>query len=256
MELTKEQKQQAQKDFFRKNEYELKEFIIKDGEKHPVSIICPGGGYSVVCSFVEGAPFARKLNEMGISAVVVYYHCRKKAAFPAPMDDLARAVREVLDRAEEWNLDTEHYSVWGSSAGGHLAASFGTESIGYVKYGLPKPGAVILTYPVITMGELTHAGSRQNLLGKQPTTEMIEQTSIERQVTENYPPTFVWCGDADKTVPPRNSEMLVQALEKCNVPHQFVQYPGVDHGVGLGTGLACEGWIEKAVEFWKSSFSR
>lgn len=251
MEWTKEQKQQAQKDMFRKNEYELKEFVIKDGKKHPVAIICPGGGYSAVCSFVEGEPYARRLNAMGISAVVVYYRCRKKAAYPVPMDDLARAVREVFERADEWNLDMENYSVWGSSAGGHLAASFGTESMGYVKYGLPKPGALILTYPVVTMGELTHAGSRKNLLGKQPTAEMIELTSIERQVTENYPPTFVWCGDADRTVPPKNSEMLVQALEDTEVPYQFMEYPGVDHGVGLGAGLACDGWIDEAVEFWR-----
>lgn len=253
---TKEQKQQAQKDFFRKNEYELQEYVIKDGKKHPVAIICPGGGYSVVCSFVEGEPFARKLNEMGISAVVVYYRCRKKAAYPGPMDDLARAVREVFERADEWNLDMEDYSVWGSSAGGHLAASFGTESIGYVKYGLPKPGALILTYPVVTMGEMTHAGTCKNLLGKQPSPEMVELTSIERQVTKNYPPTFVWCGDADKEVPPQNSKMLAQALETAGVPYQFMEYSGVDHGVGLGTGLSCEGWIEEAVEFWRNLDTR
>lgn len=251
MKMNWSQRVQASKDMLRRNKYEIKEYRIKDGKKHPFAVICPGGGYSMVCSFVEGVPFAKKLNEMGYSAFVVYYRVRKKALFPAPQDDLARAVKEILAHAEEWKLETEGYSVWGSSAGGHLVGSFGTESMGYAKYGLPKPGALVLIYPVVTMTELTHGGSRDNLLGKNPKEEMIQQTSIEQQVTENYPPTFVWCGDADQTVDPKNSHMLAETLTAAGVSHQFKEYPGVDHGVGLGEGLACQDWFESAVKFWE-----
>ena len=140
-------------DTFRKNEYELRPYLIKDGKTHPVAIICPGGGYRRVCSFVEGHPFAKKLNALGYHAIVVYYRVNVLARYPAPQEDLARAVREVHAKAGQWNLDMRGYSVWGSSAGGHLAASFGTKNMGYARYGLPKPGALILVYPVVTMGE-------------------------------------------------------------------------------------------------------
>lgn len=250
MKLDFSQRVQAFKDMTRKNTYALKEYVIKDGKKHPFAVICPGGGYSMVCSFVEGMPFAKKLNEMGYSAFVVYYRTREQARFPAPQDDLARAVKEIFDRAGEWNLDTNGYSVWGASAGGHLAASFGTESMGYVKYGLPKPAAMILTYPVVTMSELTHRETRANLLGAEPTDEQIRLTSVEQQVTENYPPTFLWCGDADRTVDPENSRMLETALREKGVPCLRRKYPGIDHGVGLGKGLCCESWIGDAVDFW------
>jgi len=136
-------------DIIRPNSYALKKYLIRDGKKHPIAIICPGGGYNRVCSYVEGLPFAKALNRMGVSAVVVYYRVRERAGFPAPQDDLARAVRQVLANAEAWNLDAAHYSVWGSSAGGHLVGTFGCENIGYRKYGLPKPDTLVLIYPVI-----------------------------------------------------------------------------------------------------------
>lgn len=252
MKMKFSQRIQAFRDITRKNAYELREYVIRDGKKHPFAVICPGGGYSTVCSFVEGEPFAKKLNEMGYSAFVVYYRVREQARFPAPQDDLARAVKQILEQADCWDLETEGYSVWGSSAGGHLAGSFGTESMGYVKYGLPKPAAVILTYPVVTMTERTHGGTRDNLLGKEPAAEMIRLTSVEQQVTENYPPTFIWCGDADRTVDPENSRMLERALKEKGIPCLRKEYPGVDHGVGLGEGLACQGWFRDAVDFWTS----
>ena len=235
----------------RKNVYEIRPYLLKDGKSHPVAIICPGGGYRRVCSFIEGYPFARKLNSMGYHAVVVYYRVNVLARYPAPQDDLARAVREVHEKASEWNLDMSGYSVWGSSAGGHLAASFGTENMGYLHYDLPKPGALILVYPVVTMGGKTHAGSRDFLLGENPSSEMVAFASIEQQITENYPPTFLWWGDCDGTVDPDNSRMLKAALEEKQIPCSCREYAGVDHGVGIGKGLPCEGWFENAVAFWE-----
>jgi acetyl esterase/lipase len=238
-------------DTYRKNEYELKPYLIKDGKTHPVAIVCPGGGYRRVCNFIEGYPFAKKLNKMGYHAIVVYYRVRALAPYPNPQDDLARAVREIHDHAEEWHLDMNGYSVWGSSAGGHLAGSFGTDAMGYPKYGLPKPGALILVYPVVTMGQDTHEGSRNYLIGPYAAQEYIDLTSIEKQVTANYPPTFLWWGDQDGTVPPINSLMLKEALEAHRIPCICREYKNVDHGVGIGKGLPCEGWFEEAVKFWE-----
>ena len=239
-------------DTYRKNQYKLVPYLIRDGKKHPIAIICPGGGYRRVCNFIEGYPFAKKLNKMGYHAFVVYYRVRNLAVYPNPQDDLARAVREIHDHAKEWNLDMKGYSVWGSSAGGHLAASFGTDTMGYTKYGLPKPGALILVYPVVTMGDDTHSGSRNYLIGAYAAQEYIDLTSVHKQVTENYPSTFLWWGDCDGTVPPINSLMLKDALEQNRIPNLCIEYQGVDHGVGIGKGLPCEGWFEKAVAFWQS----
>lgn len=244
---------QSLHDIFRLNRYELDDrFVLRDGETHPFAVVCPGGAYSMVCSFIEGTPIARKLNDQGISVFIVYYRVRGKARYPHPQEDLARAVREIMDRAEEYQVDPENYSVWGSSAGGHLAATFGTTDMGYLHYDLPKPRAIVLSYPVITMDpELTHKDTHDNLLGKKATPEAEVLTSVEGQVAVDYPPTYLWCGDADATVDPDNSRLMAAALKAAGVPHRFEIFPGVDHGVGLGTGTAAEGWIDRAVDFWR-----
>ena len=251
MEMSIRYKIQELFDRRRPSKYELKKYLIKDGKKHPFALICPGGAYWCVCSFVEGLPFMDELRRRGYAVFILYYHVQKEARYPAPQEDVARALRDIFEHAEKYGVETEGYSIWGSSAGGHLVASFGTENMGYRKYNLPKPGALVLTYPVITMGEKTHEGSRNNLLGEHPTEEMIEFASVEKQITSAYPATFVWCGDADQSVPPENSHMLAEALKEKGVPYEFVEYPGVDHGVGLGKGLVCEPWFERAVAFWE-----
>ena len=245
-------KQSIKDVFFTKNGYKLvTDHVIRDGKNHPCAILVPGGGYSMVCSFIEGVPVARKLNAMGISAFIVYYRVRKKAVFPNPMDDLARGVREVLDNAEAWHVDPENYSVWGSSAGGHLAASFGTDNIGYKQYGLPKPGALVQSYPVITMDpQYTHAGTRDNLVGRNAPVQMWSSANIPWHVYPGYPDTFLWCGDADDVVDPVNTTMMKEKLDRVGIRNQCEIYPGVGHGVGPATGTAAEGWIGKAVDFW------
>ena len=246
-------RKQTLKDIYRPNRYALGDrFVLRDGKTHPFAVICPGGGYAVVCSFIEGTPIARRLNERGVSAFIVYYRVRGKARFPQPQDDLARAVEEILSRAEEYRVEKEGYSVWGSSAGGHLAASFGTESMGWAKYGLPKPGAIVLSYPVISMDPaLTHGDSHDNLLGKHATLAQEKAASIDEQVTAAYPPCYVWCGDADELVNPDNTRLMASALEKAGVPCFCEIFPGAGHGIGPGTGTSAEGWIDRAADFWE-----
>ena len=235
-----------QRDLLRPNKYALKPYLINDGKKHPFAVICPGGGYGEVCSFGEGRPFAEKLNRMGYHAFVVYYSVKKKARYPQPQQDLKRAIEEVFSNAEKWRLDTEGFSIWGSSAGGHLVASYCTEN-----RGTPKPAAVVLVYPVITMGEKTHRGSRENLLGENPAADMIEKLSVERNITSDYPPVFAWYGTADDTVGTVNTKMLAEALREHSVPHRIEEYEGIGHGAGLAKGTVAEGWFKSAVEFWE-----
>lgn len=238
--------------FLNKNEYRLvDDYVIRDGKKHPVALLVPGGGYFMVSSFIEGVPIARKLNEKGISAFILYYRVRNRAAYPAPMDDLARAVREIRDNQDKYNLDLDNYSIWGASAGAHLAASFGTDNIGYRKYDLPAPGALVLAYPVISMDiAITHEGSHDNLLGKNASLLDEEMTSVEKHVGEDYPPTYLWCSPADKVVDPLNSRRMAKALAEKGIRHKFRVFENTDHGVGPGTGTNAEGWIDEAVDFW------
>lgn len=100
-------KMQSAKDlFFTKNEYRLDtRFVLNDGQTHPFALLVPGGGYSFVCSFIEGTPVARKLNENGISAFILYYHVKDKARYPMPQKDAARAVREILADADRYHVD-------------------------------------------------------------------------------------------------------------------------------------------------------
>ena len=161
--------------------------------------------------------------------------------------------RKMLEETSFYLQEGEKVGVIGSSAGGHLVASFGAEKTGYAKYGLPKPAALVLIYPVISMGQLTHAGSRQNLIGSDPSADTVELLSIEKQVTSDYPPTFLWCGDADTCVNPKNSHMMAEALKNAGVLHRFMEFPGVGHGVGLHIGGVSESWFEEAVKFWFSN---
>ena len=240
-----------------KSHPDLKEemmFHFPVDKKQKFVVMCAGGGYGAVCSMVEAFPTAKQLNELGYHVFVVNYRVGKYAKAPNPQDDLAKAVRYILEHAQELNVRKEDYAVAGFSAGGHLAASFGTERLGYVHYGLPKPGALFLAYPVITMGEYGHDGSRENLLGKERarSEEWIYKYSIEKQVTKHFPPSFVWQCENDSEVPVENSRMLVNALEKQGIDYMYRTYPGDAHGWGCGDGTPAEGWVKNAVQFWEA----
>lgn len=167
------------------------------------------------------------------------------------MEDLAQAIRYIRDHADEFNVSAEEYAIMGFSAGGHLTASFGTESLGYAHYNLPAPAALILSYPVITMGEHTHNGSRELLLGKNANNTMAQNKySVESQVTENYPASYLWQFDADNTVPIENTRVMVEALDSKKVKYKYRTFPGTIHGAGLGADTPAEGWLDEALDFF------
>lgn len=147
---------------FKKKDTGVYAFLIGNGA--PFVLLFPGGGYGDVCSLVEGYSAALKLNAAGHNVFIVNYTVGKMKSPTEPAEDVASALSYLFAHCPEWNVATD-YAVCGFSAGGHLVATWGTKTLGYPKYGLKKPEAVILCYSVITMGEFTHAGSRKNLLG-------------------------------------------------------------------------------------------
>ena len=192
-------------------------------------LICPGGGYSGVSQIKEGEEFARWFNEMGISAFVLYYRM-PNGHTEIPLRDAQKAMSIIRERAKEWNIKKSRIGIMGFSAGGHLASTVGT----HCKNKAERPAFMILGYPVVTMdAKLTHGGSRTNLLGKNPTEEMVKRYSNELQVTKKTPPTFIVHAKDDGAVPIANSENLAKALEANNVPVKLVVYDKGGHGFGM-----------------------
>src|ERR1051325_4553302 len=205
-------------------------------------VICPGGGYGGLAAH-EGRDYARWLNELGIAGFVLKY--RLGAAgyhHPAMLEDAARAVRIVRARAAEWRLDAKRIGIMGSSAGGHLASTLLThfdagkpDATDPIEQQSSRPDLGILCYPVITLGQFTHQGSKQNLLGKNPVPELVRELSNELQVTKETPPCFLWHTDEDAGVPVENSLQFAGALRKAGVPFDLHVYQKGAHGLGLGT---------------------
>ena len=203
-------------------------------------VVCPGGGYSHLSEVKEGNDVAKWLNSLGISAFVLKYRLGMRYHQPAPLQDAARALRTVRARAKEWNLDVSKIGILGFSAGGHLASTLGThfdagktDAKDEIERVSSRPDVQILIYPVITMGNLTHGGSKKNLLGENPAPELVKLYSNELQVTKDTPPAFLAHAVADSAVPIENSLMFASALRKAGVPFELHLYEQGPHGFGL-----------------------
>lgn len=205
-------------------------------------VICPGGGYGHLARH-EGEDYARWLNEQGIAGFVLRYRLGSAGyRHPAMLQDAARALRTVRARAAELGVDPRRVGIMGSSAGGHLASTLLThfdagqpDAADAIERQSSRPDLGILCYPVITLGEFTHRGSRKNLLGDDPDPALIELLSNERQVTSNTPPCFIWHTWEDKGVPVENSLQFAAALRRAGVPFALHIYERGGHGLGLGT---------------------
>ncbi len=235
-----------------KKEVALIHFPSKKEEKKPFVLLCAGGGYQCVCSVAEAFPVAERLNELGYPVFVLHYRTKKNAHFPNPIDDIANAVRWIIERKEQFNIEVTGYSVGGFSAGGHMVACFGASTLGYASYGLPKPATLFLSYPVITMGEYSHKETRNSFLGEKKKDKAIQDKySAEKQVDRNYPPVYIWTFANDDCVSSKNSVFLVDALDQNAIPYSYHTVEGTAHGVGLGEGTNAEVWLDEAVDFWE-----
>lgn len=221
-------------------------------------LVFPGGGYGHLSLDREGAQVARWLNSVGVTAFVVRYRLGPRYHHPVMMQDAQRAVRLVRARAATWSVNPARIGVIGFSAGGHLASTAGTHFVaGTAASEDPiervgsRPDFQLLVYPVITMdGPFVHRGSRKNLLGEQPTPELVRLMSNETQVTRETPPTLLIASTDDATVPVENSLMFYQALKAAAVPVELHVYESGKHGFGLAAGdAALSGWLGQG-EAW------
>ena len=178
-----------------------------------------GGGFAYVGAMQDSFPHALELSRRGYNAFALIYRPGAQTA----CEDLARAISFIFEHAEELEVDTGCYSLWGGSAGGRMAAWLG--SYGPAAFGggeLPRPGAVIVQY------------------------------TGHSDYTENDPPTFACVGENDGIANWRTMQRRLDAMSALGIPTEFHHYPGLPHGFGLGTGTAAEGWLEEAVAFWET----
>lgn len=202
-------------------------------------IICPGGGYGMESYRLEGTVIAEAFISQGIAAFILKYRLPSDSIMPdksiGPLQDAQQAIKMVRQRAVEWNVDTSRIGIMGFSAGGHLASTAATH---YNKSYIPnpeqtnlRPDFLILVYPVISMTDsLTHMGSRNNLLGRNPSPENVLLFSNELQVTRNTPPAWLTHTGDDTAVPVENSIRFYEALIRKNVPAEMHLYPKGNHG--------------------------
>jgi len=224
-------------------------------------LICPGGGYERLAYIISGIQLAKWFNAIGISAFVLNYRLPNspdlKQREIGPMQDAQRAMRIIRANAAKWGIKPNKIGIQGSSAGGHLATLLGThtEDVSAVKDTLDvisfRPDFMILVSPVIDLGKYAHRGSRKNLLGDNPSQQLIEKYSTQLQVTGATPPCFIADAFNDKSVPPQNSLLFYEALLEKNVSTSFHVFPQGGHAIALRNNpgstelwtALCETWL-------------
>ncbi len=223
-------------------------------------IICPGGGYRILAATHEGTDVAKKLNEFGVSAFVLKYRIPNDNAQPdksiAPLQDAQHAIRTVRNRAAEFNINPNKIGIMGFSAGGHLASTAGThfaKQVGELADNSNvRPDFMILGYPVISFKDFGHKGSTENLVGKNPSAQLIDLYSNELQVNAQTPPTFLVHAADDNAVPVKNSLVFYEALVKNKVPAEMHLYPKGGHGFGMKNPTHPDLWMDR-VQNWMQS---
>ncbi|HEY8783199.1 MAG TPA: alpha/beta hydrolase [Mucilaginibacter sp.] len=215
-------------------------------------VIFPGGGYGGLSMDKEGYRVAKAFNQFGVTAFVVKYRLPSDSIMVdktiGPLQDAQQAVLMVRKHAAEWGVNPGKVGIIGFSAGGHLASTEGTHFdklvIGDKENISVRPDFMVLIYPVITFGPMAHVGSRENLIGKNPSAELLTLYSNEKQVTTNTPLTFLVQSEDDDTVPVENTLMFYDALLASKVKAEMHIFEAGGHGFGLNNPKSKDKWID------------
>lgn len=193
-------------------------FFFRGGENAKTAIVNAGGGFVYVGAMHDSFPHAQVLSEKGYNAFALIYRPGAQTA----CEDLSRAVSFLFAHQKELKISMEDYSLWGGSAGARMAAwvgTYGTSAFG--EKNLPKPAAVIMEY-----------------------------TALD-EVTGQEPPTMAIVGTSDGIAPWQIMRDRISRIKSNGTDAEILVFKGLNHGFGLGEGTVAEGWIDKAVEFWK-----
>ena len=204
-------------------------------------VVCPGGGYGAVATGIEGVPAAKWLQKNGITAVLLRYRL-KPYQHPVPMMDVQRALQLTRANAEKWDLDPKRIGVMGFSAGGHLASvatvhhkAADPKSKDPVERVSSRPDFSVLVYPVIAVSPPhAHMGSSRNLLGPNPSQDVLDLMNTHKQVNKQTPPTLLVHSKDDNEVPFKNSELFYEALQKNDIQSKLLTYEQGRHAYAMG----------------------
>lgn len=239
--------------------------------RRPALIICPGGGYRFL-SDREGEPVALRFAGLGFAAFLLRYHVAPLARWPVPQRQLLAAVAYVRDNCARYHVDPHAVAVMGFSAGGHLAGSAGLMWNRQELYrplrhrpAAFRPDGVILGYPVVTGGAFARRESLENLLGERYG-ELLELVSLEKRVTRQAPPFFIWHTADDTCVPVENSLLLDRALRARGVESELHIYPSGGHAQSLADSAVfapgedwrvsapCAVWVDRCAAWLRRHF--
>lgn len=193
-------------------------FFFRGTPEEKFAICIAGGGFAYVGAMQDSFPHALELAKQGYNSFALIYRPGAQTA----CEDLARAISFIFDNAEQLEIDTDSYSLWGGSAGARMAAWVGAD--GPAAFGgddLPQPAAVIMQY------------------------------TGHSDYTENDPPTFACVGENDGIANWRTMEQRLNRMAELGIDTEFHHYPGLSHGFGIGTDTAAEGWVAEAISFWE-----
>ena len=233
-----------------------------DKYNRPGLVVIPGGGY-MVCSDREAEPIALRMLVEGFNCFVVRYSCYQK--YPTPQKEVAFFVNYIRTHHQEFEIIDEKLTLVGFSAGGHLAASYANyyreiADLINVDADIIKPLAIILGYPVITCGQYTHDMTAKIITDND--NNLIDKLSIEKHVSKDFPPTYIFTTKDDTVVPYQNTTFLVEQLEKNHIKYQCHIFEGGEHGGSLYTrgvyfefpqkyarALKNRDWVNEASDF-------
>ena len=215
----------------------LQTFIRTDDA--PLVLVIPGGGYDHL-STRESRPVSDKFLSLGYNSAILYYST-KGEHYPVQQEEINTAIEIIKSFSSSLIL-------CGFSAGGHLALLGGTDEYG--KY----VDALVLCYPVITLGAYTHEGTKKNIIGDLDEKEMSEKLSGEKRVNKKTPPTFIWTSEDDESVPYQNTLLMIEALKNNDVYHEYKIYKHARHGSALGDETAIKdgdtSFVNKEIQEW------
>ena len=192
-------------------------FFFKGNPGEKFAVVNAGGGFMYVGAMHDSFPHALELSKMGYNSFALIYRPED------PYTDLAQAIRFIYDHAEELEVNRDHYSLWGGSAGARMAAMLGNREV------LSSFG----------MTEIQQAAA------------VIMQYTGYSTVSDQDAPTYACVGTSDGIANWKIMQSRLQGLERVGIPTELHAYEGLPHGFGLGIGTKAEGWIQEAVAFWE-----
>lgn len=197
-------------------------FFFRGDRDAKVAIVNAGGGFAYVGAMHDSFPHAQELARRGYNAFALIY----RPGAQTGAEDLARAIAFIHDHADDLDVDMTGYSLWGGSAGARLADWLGTKgTAAYGEKDYPRPAAVILQYTGLS------------------------------DVTGKEPPTYACVGTRDSIASAATMRKRINAMKAQGTDAQIDVFDGLEHGFGLGEGTVADGWLNRAVDFWKQQTS-